>query len=207
MNITPRLFEASLECPTQCWLRAAGEQATGNSYAEWVQTQTDSYRAAATQGLLSDTPQGECAIAPPPENLKAAKWRLAVDVVARASSPASSGSVSLPGRTPGETPGQPADGTSAPPPQAAPGLLESRLHALERVPSTGRGRPAQFIPIRFVRLPAGRPSADQTAPAWARNRLQALPAAATARHIGGNYFQATVRLDRRDACPTFTRSA
>ena len=28
--------------------------------------------------------------------------------------------------------------------------LESRLHAIERVPSGGRGKPAQFIPIRFV---------------------------------------------------------
>ena len=27
---------------------------------------------------------------------------------------------------------------------------EIRLHAVERVPSEGRGRPAQFIPIRFV---------------------------------------------------------
>ena len=29
-------------------------------------------------------------------------------------------------------------------------LLESRLHAVERVPSEGRGKPAQFIPIRFI---------------------------------------------------------
>jgi predicted RecB family nuclease len=28
--------------------------------------------------------------------------------------------------------------------------LESELHAVERVPSEGRGRPAQFIPIRFI---------------------------------------------------------
>jgi hypothetical protein len=28
--------------------------------------------------------------------------------------------------------------------------LESELHALERVPTEGRGKPAQFIPIRFV---------------------------------------------------------
>jgi predicted RecB family nuclease len=28
--------------------------------------------------------------------------------------------------------------------------LESRVHALERVPSEGRGKPAQFIPIRFI---------------------------------------------------------
>jgi hypothetical protein len=29
-------------------------------------------------------------------------------------------------------------------------FLESRLHAVERVPSEGRGNPAQFIPIRCV---------------------------------------------------------
>jgi len=29
-------------------------------------------------------------------------------------------------------------------------VLESELHALERVPAEGRGKPAQFIPIRFV---------------------------------------------------------
>jgi predicted RecB family nuclease len=28
--------------------------------------------------------------------------------------------------------------------------MESRLHAVERVPPQGRGRPAQFIPVRFV---------------------------------------------------------
>ena len=29
-------------------------------------------------------------------------------------------------------------------------VLESELHALERVPAEGRGKPAQFIPIRFI---------------------------------------------------------
>jgi len=28
--------------------------------------------------------------------------------------------------------------------------LESRLHAVERVPSNGQGKPVQFIPIRFI---------------------------------------------------------
>jgi len=30
------------------------------------------------------------------------------------------------------------------------GVLESEVHAVERAPSEGRGRPAQFIPIRFI---------------------------------------------------------
>src|SRR5260221_11404436 len=28
--------------------------------------------------------------------------------------------------------------------------IESRLHAVERVPSQGRGKPVQFIPVRFA---------------------------------------------------------
>jgi hypothetical protein len=28
--------------------------------------------------------------------------------------------------------------------------LESRLHAMERIPSEGRGKAAQFMPIRFI---------------------------------------------------------
>jgi hypothetical protein len=112
MNITPPLFEAFLKCPTKCWLRATSEAPSGNTYAEWVQSQNESFRAAQTERLLAETPPDESALYPPVDNLKASKWRLAVDVVARASSPAGSGSVSLPGRTPGETPGQPADGTS-----------------------------------------------------------------------------------------------
>jgi hypothetical protein len=71
------------------------------------------------------------------ENLKIAKWRVAVDIVAQASSLASSGSVSLPGATPGGTLGEPAEGTSA---------LQTCLSAIERVPSEGRGKAAQFIP-------------------------------------------------------------
>jgi len=30
------------------------------------------------------------------------------------------------------------------------GDMESRLQAVERVPSEGRGRPSQFIPVRFT---------------------------------------------------------
>ena len=48
------------------------------------------------------------------KNVKAAKWRLAIDIVVRAQN------------------------------------LESSLHAVERVPSEGRGQPGQFIPIRFI---------------------------------------------------------
>jgi hypothetical protein len=53
--------------------------------------------------LQDPAPEGERVVALPGENLKAAKWRLAVDLVAQASTPAGSGSVSLPEGTPGVT--------------------------------------------------------------------------------------------------------
>ena len=114
MKITTSLFHAHVKCPTKCWLRFTGESATGNAYAEWVQSQTESYYAAVMQRLRSEVAQDECAIAPSQESLKTAEWRLGLDV----------------------------DATSQ--------NLETRLHAVERVPSEGRGKPAQFIPTRFV---------------------------------------------------------
>src|SRR5881296_992999 len=83
MTITPSLFEAHLKCATKCWLRSTGEPAAGNAYAEWVQSQNDSYRADATKRVMEALPTDECVIAPAAENLKAAKWRLAVDVSVR----------------------------------------------------------------------------------------------------------------------------
>jgi predicted RecB family nuclease len=150
MEPNSQLFEAYLKCPTKCWRRSRGETGEGNAYAEWVRAQNESYRAEGVRRLQDTVPEGERIVAPATENLKAAKWRLAVDLVAQASAPTGSGSVSLPERTPGGTPGQPADGTSALRPQPNPWMLESRLHAIERVASEGRGKPAQFIPIRFI---------------------------------------------------------
>jgi hypothetical protein len=48
MKITPDLFEAFSKCPTKCWLLAAGEQSSGNVYAELVKLQNSSYRAKFT---------------------------------------------------------------------------------------------------------------------------------------------------------------
>jgi predicted RecB family nuclease len=118
MKITPDVFDAFLKCPTKSWLRAAGEPASGNTYAEWVKAQTASYRATETQRLVAGSPQDEIAIWPAAENLKTAKWRLASSVPLQA--------------------------------QMDSCALESGLHAIERAPSEGRGRPAQFIPILFV---------------------------------------------------------
>jgi predicted RecB family nuclease len=142
MKITSHLFEAFLKCPTKCHLRSLGETGSSNEYAEWVRTQNESYEREAACRLQETVPETERVVAPfVLENLKTAKWQLAVDIVAQASSPASSCSVPLPEGTPGGTPGEPADETSA---------LQSRLHAVERIPSEGRGKTAQFIPIRFI---------------------------------------------------------
>src|SRR3990170_7641903 len=90
MTITPIIFGAYLKCQMKCWLRATGEHTSSNIYAEWVQTLTESYRVAETKRLLTQTPSGEYANSScgsqgggdctSTENLKAAKWRLALDV-------------------------------------------------------------------------------------------------------------------------------
>ncbi len=71
MRITPDLFEAFLKCRTKCWLRASGEQASGNTYAEWVQTQGESYRVAQAKRLLSEMPKNERVACLSAEEIKA----------------------------------------------------------------------------------------------------------------------------------------
>lgn len=141
MKISADLFEAFLKCPTKCSLRAADEPSSGNTYAQWVKSQTVSYRATETERLVSEISKDEFVVSPSLENLKSGKCRLALDVVGQASSPESGGSVPLPGGIPGKTPGELATQTVT---------LQSHVHVVERVPSPGRGRPAQFIPVRFI---------------------------------------------------------
>jgi predicted RecB family nuclease len=82
MRISSDLFYAFLKCPTKCWLRAAGEPASGNAYAEWLKSRNGSYHATQVERLVSETPKNEVAVSPSPENLKFAKWRLAVNLAA-----------------------------------------------------------------------------------------------------------------------------
>src|SRR5437667_10208883 len=99
MKITSPLFDAFLKCATKCHLLSLGETGSGNEYADWVRAQNESYQREAARRLQEAVPEIERVVAPPAdESFKAAKWRLAVDseIVAQASSPASSGSVSLP---------------------------------------------------------------------------------------------------------------
>jgi predicted RecB family nuclease len=142
MRITTALFDAFLKCATKCHLRSLGETGSGNEYAEWVRGQEESYQRDAAQRLQETVPENQRAGGPPDtENLKAAKWRLAVDLVAQTPY----GTEDSPAREspPHEERAEPEGPCSEQP-------LESRLHAVERVPSEGRGKPAQFVPIRFV---------------------------------------------------------
>src|SRR6516225_9077725 len=152
MKISADAFEAFLKSSTKCWLRAAGEQSPANAYAECVKSQNQSYCADAAKRVIADVPANECEIAPVAENLKTAKWRLAVGVelcmpfVTRMSKHVGSGGIPPPDNSL-IVPCSPAklEGSLS----ALPSLVTC-LHAIERVPSAGRGKPAQFIPIRFI---------------------------------------------------------
>src|ERR1017187_4148629 len=84
MRITPFIFDAFLKCATKGHLRSLGEVGSGNEYAEWVCAQDDSYQREAARRLQDAVPETERVVAPPAtESLKAAKWRLAVDLLAQ----------------------------------------------------------------------------------------------------------------------------
>jgi len=149
MKISADPFEAFLKCPTKCWLRAAGEPGSGNDYAEWVKSQTASYRATETGRLVSGIPNGEFVASPPLESLKSGKWWLAVDVLAQTPEAKPHGSQVAEIQT--TVPETDRIFLTPAPANDQPGwIAESCLHVVERVPSAGRGRPAQFIPIRFI---------------------------------------------------------
>ena len=57
MKITSSLFHAYVKCPTKCWLRFTGEPPAVNAYAEWVQSQNESYRNAAIERLRAKQPE------------------------------------------------------------------------------------------------------------------------------------------------------
>src|SRR3990172_5067664 len=84
MTITSQLLEAYVKCPTKCWLRFAGENATGNAYAAWVQAKNEACRVHVIKRLVAEVPDGGRVIASPTENLKTATWRMAVDLPAQA---------------------------------------------------------------------------------------------------------------------------
>lgn len=149
MNITASLFEAFLKCPTKCHLRSLGETGSGNEYAEWVRAQDESYHREATRRLQDAVPETERIVAPPAsENLKAVKWHLAVDVPVQCELRSSRGhEAQTLSSQPSTADAQPTNQSRL---TSAATIIESRLHAVERVPSEGRGKAAQFVPIRFI---------------------------------------------------------
>jgi len=85
MKITAPLFEASLKCKTKCFLRSLGETRTGNTYADWVRTQAESYCTEGMKGLIAGASYDEGIIdSPGTKNWKWAKWRIGVNLVVRA---------------------------------------------------------------------------------------------------------------------------
>ena len=80
MTITSAFFEAYLKCPTKCFLRSLGESGTGNAYADWVKSQSNSYRSAAIARLKDGIAKNDCVTSPLDRTaLKSAKWQLATD--------------------------------------------------------------------------------------------------------------------------------
>src|ERR1035438_1598074 len=142
MRITSLIFDVFLKCATKCHLRSLGEIGSGNEYAEWVRGRDETYGREAARRLQEAVPEAERVVGPPPtESLKAAKWRLAVNLMAQTPDK----SVDSPIRE--SRPNEETCGLGSP---CSEQLLGSRLHAVERVPSEGRGKPAQFVPTRFV---------------------------------------------------------
>ena len=54
MQITEHIFEAYLDCPTKCFLRAHDEAGTGNAYADWVQSENEAYCSAGINRLTKE---------------------------------------------------------------------------------------------------------------------------------------------------------
>ena len=88
--MSSHLLGAFLKCPTKCHLRSVGEVASGNTYADWLTERNDIYRSEAVKRLHEQLQlqSAEIPVAPPlgTDNLKSAKWRLALNVSIRSGS-------------------------------------------------------------------------------------------------------------------------
>lgn len=152
MTITPRLFEAYLECPTKCWLKSINESPTGNAYAEWVETQTESYLADGMNRLRSGALLRGCTVVPGIKNLKGAKRLLAIDVHGQTQKLSIK---EVRNRKTGtatryEAPNSVSEITESLVTSISKVNLGSRIHAVEHLPDKGSGNQAQFLPVRFV---------------------------------------------------------
>jgi hypothetical protein len=74
MTITAGAVEASLKCPTKCYLRSLGELGTENAYVNWAHAQDESYHNGGIRRLTAGAAPGECIISSVgTTNLKKAK--------------------------------------------------------------------------------------------------------------------------------------
>lgn len=81
MKITSSLFEAFLDCPIKCFLRAQGEKDTGNPYAEWVKERHGTNTAVAVRHLQSSIKPQQCVDGASTEELKRHRtWTFATHV-------------------------------------------------------------------------------------------------------------------------------
>src|SRR5215510_11468675 len=106
MNITSCLFEAYLKCPTKCFLLSRGEVGSGNPYADWVRSQTDSYRHGRIKELtIIAARDGRIIPAPLRKNPKMVECGYTFDFVAQVQDLESH--IHIVERTPPEAPGKP----------------------------------------------------------------------------------------------------
>ena len=80
------------------------------------------------------------------DNLKTAKWRLALDIPARIQFGSRRGNEAQIEKS--EIGNQKSEISQSL--LTSPATIETCLHAVERIPSAGQGQPAQFVPIRFI---------------------------------------------------------
>jgi predicted RecB family nuclease len=85
MNITSKLFEAYLRCPTKCFLAAQGEAGRGNTYTDWLQVREESYRREGIMRLRGGAAEeGGDIVLPCTEGTPSANGRFTADSVVRA---------------------------------------------------------------------------------------------------------------------------
>jgi len=145
MRITSQIFQAHLKCNTKCWLRSEGQIGRQNSYAEWDETQNDSYRQQGIRRLLEGLRQEEYVFSPKAKDLKPATWHLAVNVLLqciyeekRPSEPNQEISIKK------KFQGNPSCA------QRSKVVLATNLQAIQRVPPRVRGKTSEYVPIRFI---------------------------------------------------------
>jgi predicted RecB family nuclease len=85
MTVTSELFEAHLKCPTKCFLKSTGETDRTNAYANWIETESRTYRTDGCQRVMDRISSGECVASS--ENLRdqrAIRWQFVVDLCVHA---------------------------------------------------------------------------------------------------------------------------